>query len=121
MRPLNHVHSIPAASHHEYAFTWFDLCPITRRSDTRRHATGNEAGEIEWDVLIDHDDRGLVHHCAFRKSTDHAKGPDSSTLLVTPAVGAVELRPLSNARTFSAKMMQTLTTPSANPTRRYEG
>ncbi len=121
MRALNYIHSIPAAAHHEYAFTRLDPRPVTRGSDTRWHATGNEAGEIERDVPIDHDDRGLIHHSAFGKSANHAEGTDDNTLPVTPAVRAVELRSLGDARTFSAEMMQPLTTPPANSTGRDKG
>ena len=94
---------------------------MTRRSDTCWHATGNKAAEIERDVLIDHYDRGLIHHGIFGKSTNHAEGPDGYTLPVTPAVCAVELRSLGYARTFSAEMMQPLTTPPANSTSRDKG
>jgi hypothetical protein len=118
---LNHVHSVPAAAHHKDAFTRLDLRPIARRSNARWHATSNEAGEIKRDVLIDHDDRGPIYYGVFGKSTDHTKRADSNSLPVSATVRAVELRPLGDARAFSAKMMQTLTTPSANSTGRDEG
>src|SRR5450759_1350720 len=105
MRALNHVHSIPAAAHHEHAVTCLYLRPMTRRSDTCWHATGNEAAEIQRDVLIDHYDRGLIHHGVFGKSTNHAKGADGNAFAITSAVCAVELWSLGYARTFSAKMM----------------
>ena len=120
MRTLNDVHAIPATSNHEYAVTRLYSGPITCSSDTSWHATGNKAREIKRDVLIDYDDRGLIHYSALCKSTDHAKGPDGNTLPVTPAISAVELRSLGDARAFSAKMMQTLTTPPANSAGRDE-
>ena len=89
MRALNHVHSIPAAAHNEYAFTRLDPCPIASGADTRWHAAGNEAGEIERDVPIDHDDRGLIHYGAFGKSADHAEGTDGSSVAITATVCAV--------------------------------
>ena len=55
MRALNHVHSIPATAHDEYAFTWLDPCSIASGADTRWHTAGNEACEVERDVSIDHD------------------------------------------------------------------
>ena len=86
---------------------------VARGADARRHAAGNEAGEIERDVLVDHDDRGLIDHGAFGKGADHAEGADGDAVAVAPAVGAVELRPLGDARTFGAEMMQALAAPAA--------
>src|SRR5208282_1712521 len=118
LRALNHVHAISAAAHDEYAFTRLDPCPIASGADARRHATGNEAGEIERDVAVDHDNRGLINDRAFGKAADHAEGTDGNTLPVMAAVSAVELWSLGDARTFGAEMMQTLPTPPANSTGR---
>ncbi len=120
MRTLNHVHSIPTAAYYEHTVTWLNLGPVTCGADTCWYATGNKAGEIKWNVSINHDDRGLIHHCVFGKTTNHAEGPDGYTLAVMPAVCAVELWPLGYARTFSAEMMQPQTTPPTNSTGRNE-
>src|SRR5512141_1790616 len=65
LRTLNHVHSVPAATNHEYAFTRFDPCPVARSSDTCRYATGNETCEIERDIPVDNNNRSPIHNGAF--------------------------------------------------------
>jgi hypothetical protein len=101
MRTLNDIHSITAASHDQYAVTWLNPGPVTRGSDACWYATGNKAREIKRNVLIDHDDRRMIHHSEFSKRTDHAEGSDRNSFSVTPSVSAVELRPLRDARAFS--------------------
>ena len=120
-RALHHVHAVAAAAHHQHAFAGLHLRPLARRADSGRHTAGNEAREIERDVLVDDDDGGLIDHGAFGKGADHAEGPDRMAVAVAAAVGAVELRPLRDARTFGAQMMQALPAPMALSAGRDEG
>ena len=93
---------------------------MARRADSGRHAAGDEAGEIERNILVDYDDRSLVHHGEFGKTADHAEGTDVNPVAIAPPVSAVELRPLGYARTFGAEMMETQAAPAANAAGRDE-
>ena len=48
------------------------------------------------------------------KAADHAECAGGNPRMIAPAVGAVELRPLGDARALSAEMMQALAAPAAN-------
>jgi hypothetical protein len=92
-----------------------------RRPDPGWHAAGHQAREIERNVLVDDQDRGLIDHGAFGESADHAKGTDVGAIPVAPAVAAVELLALGNARSFGAQVMQTAAAPLADAAGRNEG
>ena len=92
-----------------------------RAARCRRHAAGNEARQIERNVLVDNDDGSLIDDGAFRKGADHAEGADGNAVAVAPAVGPVELRPLRNAGALGAQMMQALPAPVALSAGREEG
>ena len=121
MCTLNDVHSISATANHKHAFTMLDSRPVTRSSDARRDATGNKAGEIERDVLINHHDRRLIYYRTFGKGADHTESTDRNAVPIMAAVCPVELGPLGYARACSAKMMQTPLAPVAGATSRDKG
>ena len=103
---------VAADAHHQHAVARLDPRSVARRADTRRHAAGHQAGEIERDVLINHDDRSLIDDGALGEGADHAEGADRDTVAIFPAVAAVELRSLRDARAFGAEMMQALPAPT---------
>ena len=112
-RALHHVHAVAAATHHQHAVARLHLRPLARCADAGRHAAGDEACEIERDVLVDDDDGRLIDHGAFGKGADHAEGPYRLAVAVAAAVGAVELRALGDTRTFGTQMVQALPAPMA--------
>gem|GEM_PF-1922452 len=83
----------------------FNSRPVACSPNPCRHATCNEAGKIERNIFINHDDGGLICHRAFGKSADHAKGANSNAGVITPAVCAVKLGSMSDSGTLSAEMM----------------
>ena len=102
---MNNIHSIPATANNEYTVTMFDPRPVAGSPNSCRHATRNEAGEIERNIFINYDDRCLIYHRALGKGADHAKGANSNAGVITPAVCAVKLWSMSDSGTFSAEMM----------------
>jgi len=102
---LNNIHSIPATANNEYAVTMLDSRAVACSPNPCRHATRNEAGKIERNIFINHDDGCLIYHRAFGKSADHAKGANGNAGAITPAVCAVKLWSMSDSGTLSAEMM----------------
>jgi len=94
---------------------------MTRRAHPRRHAAGDERSEIVRDVPLDDDDRGPIDHRALAEGADHAERPDRAAVHVAPAIAAVELRTLGDARSLSAQVMQALQAPAAAPAAGNEG
>lgn len=120
-RALHQVHAVAAAADDEHAVARLHLGAMPRGAHPRRHAAGDQAREIERDVAIDHDDRGLVDHRALAERADHTECADLVAPVVTPAIAAVELRPLRDARPLGAEMMQALPAPAAAPAAGNEG
>ena len=118
---LHHVHAVAAAADHQHAVAGFDLGAVARGAHAGRHAAGNECCEVERNVPVDDDHRGLVDHRALGEAADHAERADVLAVGVVAAVGAVELRALRDARAFGAQMVQALRAPAADAAAGDEG
>jgi hypothetical protein len=87
---------------------------VTRGANSGRNPAGNKTGEIEWDISVDYDNRGLINHSPFSEASNHAECTHIGSIAITASVGAVQLRALGDARTFGAEMMQTSPAPAAS-------
>ena len=94
---MNHVHSIAAAAHHQHAFTGLHSRPVTGGANSGRDPAGHKTGEIERDISVDYDNRGLINHGPFSEASNHAECTHIGSLAIMASVGAVQLRALGNA------------------------
>ena len=91
--PLHDVHAVAAAADHENAIARLHPCAVARGADAGRNAARHQAGVVERNVIVDHDDGCLIDDGAFGESADHAEGADISAIGVAPPIAAIELRP----------------------------
>jgi hypothetical protein len=86
---------------------------MTRGANSGRDPAGHETGEIERNISVDYDNRGLVNHSPFSEASNHAERTHIGSVAITASIGAVELRALGDARTLGAEMMQASPAPAA--------
>jgi hypothetical protein len=94
---------------------------VTRGANSGRDPAGHKTGEIEWDISVYYDNRGLINHSPFSEASNHAECTHINSITITASIGALQLRALGNARTFGAEMMQTALAPSASSAAGNEG
>ena len=90
-------------------------------ANSGRDPAGNETGQIERNISVDYDNRGLVDHSPFSEASNHAECTYIGSVSIMASIGTVKLWALGNAGALGAEMMQASPAPAASSAAGNEG